>query len=108
MSDRTQQTRCHRHFRRAAPESYCATTDYADKLSYDNWPPIALIPNKIRRPITPTRHFLANRQGVAVAMIHGEPGSHKDFDPIVAELPGLHLISIDRPGFGWSKGGWLP
>ena len=41
-------------------------------------------------------------------MIHGEPGSHKDFDPIVAELPGLHLISIDRPGFGWSKGGWLP
>ena len=41
-------------------------------------------------------------------MIHGQPGSHKDFDPVVAELPGLHLISIDRPGFGWSKGGWLP
>ena len=41
-------------------------------------------------------------------MIHGQPGSHQDFDPVVAELPGLHLISIDRPGFGWSKGGWLP
>ena len=47
-------------------------------------------------------------QGVPVVMIHGEPGSHEDFDPVVAELPGLHLISIDRPGFGWSKGGWLP
>ena len=46
--------------------------------------------------------------GVPVVMIHGEPGSHKDFDPVVAELPGVHLISIDRPGFGWSKGGWLP
>ena len=47
-------------------------------------------------------------QGVPVVMIHGQPGSHKDFDPVVAELPGVHLISIDRPGFGWSKGGWLP
>jgi pimeloyl-ACP methyl ester carboxylesterase len=47
-------------------------------------------------------------QGVPVVLIHGQPGSYRDFDPVVAELPGLHLISIDRPGFGWSKGGWLP
>jgi pimeloyl-ACP methyl ester carboxylesterase len=53
-------------------------------------------------------YFEQPGQGVPVVMIHGEPGSHKDFDPVVAELPGVHLISIDRPGFGWSKGGWLP
>ncbi len=53
-------------------------------------------------------YFEQPGQGAAVVLIHGEPGSHKDFDPVVAELPGLHLISIDRPGFGWSTGGWLP
>jgi pimeloyl-ACP methyl ester carboxylesterase len=53
-------------------------------------------------------YFEQPGQGVPVVMIHGEPGSHQDFDPVVAELPGVHLISIDRPGFGWSKGGWLP
>ena len=53
-------------------------------------------------------YFEQPGQGVPVVMIHGQPGSHQDFDPVVAELPGLHLISIDRPGFGWSKGGWLP
>ena len=53
-------------------------------------------------------YFEQPGQGVPVVMIHGQPGSHKDFDPVVADLPGLHLISIDRPGVGWSKGGWLP
>ena len=53
-------------------------------------------------------YFEQPGQGVPVVMIHGQPGTYKDFDPVVAELPGLHLISIDRPGFGWSKGGWLP
>jgi len=38
----------------------------------------------------------------------GSPSTHKDFDPVVAEIPGAHVISIDRPGFGWSTGGWLP
>src|SRR3954468_7733136 len=53
-------------------------------------------------------YFEQPGQGVPVVMIHGEPGSHQDFAPVVAELPGLHLILIDRPGFGWSKGGGLP
>jgi pimeloyl-ACP methyl ester carboxylesterase len=53
-------------------------------------------------------YFEQPGQGVPVVMIHGQPGSHKDFDPVVADPPGLHLISIDRPGVGWSKGGWLP
>jgi len=53
-------------------------------------------------------YFEQPGQGVPVVMIHGQPGSHEDFDPVVGELPGLHLISIDRPGFGWSKGGGCP
>ncbi|MEO3759984.1 alpha/beta hydrolase [Mycobacterium sp. B14F4] len=47
-------------------------------------------------------------RGVPVVMIHGLPGTHRDFDPILPKLAGLHVISIDRPGFGWSRGGWLP
>ena len=47
-------------------------------------------------------------QGVPVVMIHGLPGTNKDFDPVLPKLQGVHVISIDRPGFGWSKGGWLP
>src|SRR5262245_36512792 len=47
-------------------------------------------------------------QGLPVIMIHGLPGTHKDFDPVLPHLQGRHVITIDRPGFGWSKGGWLP
>jgi pimeloyl-ACP methyl ester carboxylesterase len=47
-------------------------------------------------------------QGTPVVMIHGLPGTHKDFDPVLPHLQGRHVISIDRPGFGWSKGGPLP
>jgi pimeloyl-ACP methyl ester carboxylesterase len=46
--------------------------------------------------------------GVPVVMIHGLPGTHKDFDPVLPQLGGVHTIAIDRPGFGWSRGGWLP
>jgi pimeloyl-ACP methyl ester carboxylesterase len=53
-------------------------------------------------------YFEQPGQGVPVVMLHGLPGTYKDFDPVIPELAGLHAISIDRPGFGWSKGGWLP
>ncbi|ULE35633.1 alpha/beta hydrolase [Mycobacterium sp. IDR2000157661] len=46
--------------------------------------------------------------GVPVVLIHGLPGTHKDFEPIIPKMSGLHSISFDRPGFGWSRGGWLP
>lgn len=46
--------------------------------------------------------------GIPVVMIHGLPGTHQDVDPVMPQLRGAHVISIDRPGFGWSKGGWLP
>ena len=47
-------------------------------------------------------------QGAAVVMLHGLPGTYRDFDPVLPELAGVHVISVDRPGFGWSKGGPLP
>ncbi len=53
-------------------------------------------------------YFEQPGRGVPVVMIHGLPGTNKDFEPVVPELQGMHVISIDRPGFGWSKGGWLP
>jgi pimeloyl-ACP methyl ester carboxylesterase len=46
--------------------------------------------------------------GIPVVMVHGLPGTYKDFDPLIPKLPGMHLFAIDRPGFGWSNGGWLP
>ena len=45
---------------------------------------------------------------VPIVLLHGLPGTYKDFEKVTPELPGLHLISIDRPGYGWSRGGWLP
>ena len=47
-------------------------------------------------------------QGVPVVLLHGQPGTYKDFEKVTPELPGLHLISIDRPGYGWSRGGRCP
>ncbi|HEY7050959.1 MAG TPA: alpha/beta hydrolase [Mycobacterium sp.] len=46
--------------------------------------------------------------GTPVLMLHGLPATLHDFDPVLAKLPGAHVFSIDRPGFGWSTGGWAP
>lgn len=40
-----------------------------------------------------------------VVLVHGLPGTHRDFDRVVAQLRGRHTIAIDRPGFGDSDGG---
>ncbi|ORW19516.1 hypothetical protein AWC19_16460 [Mycobacterium palustre] len=45
--------------------------------------------------------------GVPIVLLHGMPGTHRDFDRVVAELPGAHTIAVDRPGYGWSQGGPL-
>jgi pimeloyl-ACP methyl ester carboxylesterase len=42
----------------------------------------------------------------AVVLIHGLPGTHHDFDRVVRLLPSRRTISIDRPGFGFSDGGY--
>ena len=42
----------------------------------------------------------------AVVLVHGLPGTADDFDKVVALLPGRHTIALDRPGFGYSDGGY--
>lgn len=44
----------------------------------------------------------------AVVFLHGLPGTAQDFDKIVRALPGRHTIAFDRPGFGFSSGGYQP
>lgn len=44
----------------------------------------------------------------AVVLLHGLPGTAQDFDKVTALLPGRHTIAFDRPGFGYSSGGYHP
>jgi pimeloyl-ACP methyl ester carboxylesterase len=39
---------------------------------------------------------------ITIVMVHGFRGDHHGLEPVVAQLPGLHLISPDLPGFGES------
>lgn len=45
--------------------------------------------------------------GLPVVMLPGLPGTYRDFDPLMDRLRGMHVVRLDRPGFGWSDGGWL-
>lgn len=44
----------------------------------------------------------------AILLIHGLPGTADDFDAVAAQLRGRHTIAFDRPGFGFSSGGYHP
>lgn len=44
----------------------------------------------------------------AVVFLHGLPGTADDFDAVAARLPGVRTIAFDRPGFGYSSGGYHP
>ncbi len=44
----------------------------------------------------------------AVVLIHGLPGTAQDFDDVTPLLRGRHTIAFDRPGFGFSSGGYHP
>lgn len=44
----------------------------------------------------------------AVVLLHGLPGTADDFDAVAARLRGVHTIAFDRPGFGFSSGGYHP
>lgn len=46
--------------------------------------------------------------GPAVVLLHGLPGTAQDFDDVTALLPGVRTIAFDRPGFGYSSGGYHP
>lgn len=45
--------------------------------------------------------------GPGVIMVHGHPGTFMDWNFVRQELPGMHTIAIDRPGYGYSSGGYL-
>lgn len=44
----------------------------------------------------------------AVVMIHGHPGTYLDWAYVQQKLPGRRTIAIDRPGYGYSSGGYIP
>lgn len=47
-------------------------------------------------------------RGVPVLLLHGLPGTAEDWNAVTALLPGRRTIAIDRPGFGYSGGGYVP
>ncbi|MGN6373050.1 MAG: alpha/beta fold hydrolase [Solirubrobacteraceae bacterium] len=46
--------------------------------------------------------------GTPVLLIHGLPGTADDFDAVTPLLTGHRTVAIDRPGFGYSSGGYVP
>jgi pimeloyl-ACP methyl ester carboxylesterase len=46
--------------------------------------------------------------GTPVVLIHGLPGTAEDFEEVTPMLAGQRTIAIDRPGFGYSSGGYVP
>lgn len=43
----------------------------------------------------------------AVVLVHGLPGTANDWDAVTKLLPGRRTIAFDRPGFGYSDGGYF-
>lgn len=46
--------------------------------------------------------------GTPVVLIHGLPGTAEDWNEVTPLLAGERTIAIDRPGFGYSSGGYVP
>jgi pimeloyl-ACP methyl ester carboxylesterase len=46
--------------------------------------------------------------GTPVVLIHGLPGTAEDWEDVTPLLSGHRTIAIDRPGFGYSTGGYVP
>ena len=47
-------------------------------------------------------------KGTPVVLIHGLPGTAEDWEDVTPLLAGHRTIAIDRPGFGYSTGGYVP
>lgn len=45
--------------------------------------------------------------GTPIVLIHGLPGTAQDFEDVTPLLSGQRTIAIDRPGFGYSSGGYV-
>jgi pimeloyl-ACP methyl ester carboxylesterase len=46
--------------------------------------------------------------GTPVVLIHGLPGTAEDWEYVTPLLAGHRTIAIDRPGFGYSSGSYVP
>ncbi len=54
-------------------------------------------------------HFIEHPgRGTPVVLIHGLPGTAEDWNEVTRLLAGRRTIAIDRPGFGYSTGGYVP
>lgn len=54
------------------------------------------------------RYLERHARGEPVVFIHGLPGTADDFDLVTPTLSSLRTIAFDRPGFGYSTGGYVP
>lgn len=54
------------------------------------------------------RHLERAGAGTPVLLIHGLPGTAEDFGAVTRRLPGRRTIAVDRPGYGFSSGGYVP
>jgi pimeloyl-ACP methyl ester carboxylesterase len=53
-------------------------------------------------------HYLERSGGgTPVVLIHGLPGTAEDFNAVTPLLAGHRTIAFDRPGFGYSSGGYV-
>ncbi len=53
-------------------------------------------------------HYMETQgKGPGVIMIHGHPGTFLDWNYVRQQLPGTRTIAIDRPGYGYSSGGYV-
>jgi pimeloyl-ACP methyl ester carboxylesterase len=46
-------------------------------------------------------------QGAPIVLLHGLPGTAEDWNEVTPLLAGRRTIAIDRPGFGYSSGGYV-
>jgi pimeloyl-ACP methyl ester carboxylesterase len=46
--------------------------------------------------------------GIPIVLIHGLPGTAEDFEKVMPLLAGHRTIALDRPGYGYSDGGYHP
>src|ERR1700733_1837664 len=53
-------------------------------------------------------HYLERPgSGTPVVLIHGLPGTAEDFNAVTPLLAGHRTTAFDRPGFGYSTGGYV-
>lgn len=53
-------------------------------------------------------HFVdSGGDGPVVVLLHGMSSTHADFERLTPLLGGVRILAVDRPGYGWSRGGPL-